>query len=367
LADGDLRGRREQIDGLRVIAMIGVLYVHYWNPHPTLEFVRVSLFMTVSGFLICLILLSAKESGRQIRVLNFYIRRLLRLMPALVLMLAVAAYFNMDGIRSSIGWHLFQMSNVYFFLTEQWKPWVVSHLWSLNVVEQFYLFCPITVIFLSRRQIFVAFAIVLAATILMRVHNEALGLTDWANIVILTYDPIAAGVLLALVKDDHNVRAVLTSTANTVLAIAIIFSPFMFGEEFGRSESYRALCNYALASLVLGAYLGYKGVPGVVLANSLTRSLSQSSYATYVFHMPIWWLVGEWAPDLYRKGPVTFLVMSSVSIMAATLSWQLAEKHLNALKAYFPVEGGRRAQEPLGSEVLPESPADAPAPESAPS
>ncbi|HEV7320765.1 MAG TPA: acyltransferase [Ensifer sp.] len=329
-------GRREQIDGLRVIAMTGVLYVHYWNEHPTLESVRVSLFFIISGFLIGTILLSAKDSGATINVINFYVRRSLRLVPALLLMLVVAALFNMDGIRESLVWHTFQMSNLYFAINESWKPWVAAHLWSLNIVEQFYLTAPLIILFLSRRRIFVAYCIIFAISVIVRANPRELGVLAWSNIV-FSFDPVAAGALLALVKDNADVKAVLTSKVNNLASIALIASPFAIGAEFGHSETYRLLSIYALSSIVLSSYNGYKGVSAYLLANPATRFLSRVSYATYVYHMALWWLIaGQW-PDLYKTGPVTFFVMSTATVVVATASWHLIEKHFDALKTSFPV------------------------------
>jgi len=82
--------KRPQIDGLRALAMIGVLYVHYWNKAPVTEYVRVTLFFVISGFLITHILMNAKARGGHILVRNFYIRRALRLFPALIVCFAAA-------------------------------------------------------------------------------------------------------------------------------------------------------------------------------------------------------------------------------------------------------------------------------------
>jgi peptidoglycan/LPS O-acetylase OafA/YrhL len=290
---GDEGGRRAQIDGLRVLAMVGVLYVHYWNDRPTLEFVRVSLFFVVSGFLISHILLSSKDSLSKISIINFYIRRSLRLLPSLFLVLLIAVLFNMDGIRSSVKWHVLQGSNLYFMNTEGWKPWIVAHLWSLNVVEQFYIFSPLIIIFFSRRAIFLVYTCVFALSIFLRVHCVDLGISPWAKIVLFVFDPLAAGAVLALVKENKDVQAVLTSRLSNVVSIAIIFSPFVVGHKFGQSESYRILSIYALSSVVLSAYVGYNGVVALVLANPVARFLSRVSYTTYIYHMAIWWLIAE--------------------------------------------------------------------------
>ena len=119
--------------------MAGVLYVHFWgNVPPGLEDLRVGLFFMLSGFLITRILLGAKTHRRRYTALAFVTRRGLRLLPPLYIALAVARLFDMDDIRRSFLWHVFQLSNVHFIVDGKWHPWVTAHLWSLNVVEQFY-------------------------------------------------------------------------------------------------------------------------------------------------------------------------------------------------------------------------------------
>jgi len=105
--------KRPQIDGLRALAMIGVLYVHFWNKAPVTEYVRVTLFFVISGFLITHILMNAKARGGHILVRNFYIRRALRLFPALIVCFAAAWALNADGFRDSAAWHFMPTSNIY--------------------------------------------------------------------------------------------------------------------------------------------------------------------------------------------------------------------------------------------------------------
>ena len=120
--------RRAQIDGLRAIAMAGVLYVHFWNDHPVTEFLRVSLFFTVSGFLITHMLWKARAEGGALLPLNFYIRRALRLFPALAVLVAFGILFDIDGFRGRAFWHLFQLSNLSFPYYQDVRPFVTGHL-----------------------------------------------------------------------------------------------------------------------------------------------------------------------------------------------------------------------------------------------
>lgn len=325
-----------QIDGLRLFAMLGVFYVHYWNHTPATEHARVSLFFVVSGFLITHMLLRARESHANLRVArNFYIRRALRLMPPLLLALAVMAWFDMDGVRQSLPWHVLQATNLRTFLYETWTPWVTAHLWSLNTLEQFYLFAPLVVLFLPRRSIFLVALAVLTFSILVRVHAQDLGIQGWIGIFV-AYDPIAGGALLALLLHVEALQAMLRSRIALAAALAFIFLPIWFGAGFGNSETYRVLLIPALVVLVASAWHGIGGPLGWLLGHKVVSWLAKISYGAYVYHFPLWWLVAERSPALYKTGPQTFFIMGALSLLAATLSWYVLEEPLARLKRHFP-------------------------------
>lgn len=330
--------RRLEIDGLRVVAMIGVLYVHFWNRNHEMEHLRVSLFFVVSGFIITLTLLRAKERSGYVNIRNFYIRRALRLFPALFIALLVAYFFDMGDISASISWHLAQLSNVHFALQREWSPWVASHLWSLNIVEQFYMICPVAVFFLTRRNLMVFFLCVMLASIALRLIVLNSGISNW-YVLLFCFDPIAAGCLLAMVKENRAVRGILTSYLNLVVSGLFILSPILFLEGFGHTITYRILTIYALVSIVLWAYIGFNGWARLLFTNGIIRFFSKISYGIYVYHFFLWWFIGENYPELYRPGMNVFFIMTALTVTVATLSWYGVERHFDHLKGLFPVTG----------------------------
>ena len=93
--------------------MVGVLYVHLYDTDPSLENSRVNLFFVVSGYLITLSLLRARNRDAAGQVLNFYARRLLRLMPPLLKgYLRLGAYIGEDAVID----HQFGMTDVFLIL-----------------------------------------------------------------------------------------------------------------------------------------------------------------------------------------------------------------------------------------------------------
>lgn len=331
--------RRPQVDGLRVIAMLGVLYVHLWNNHPLTEHVRVSLFFVVSGFLITHILERAKASGRPVHVLNFYIRRALRLFPALILMVSVAYVFNADNIRNSFWWHALQLSNIYFSINESFAPWVTAHLWSLNMLEQFYVVAPLTILLLPRAGSYLVLIGMLTISVFIRVNWSQFGISGWWPNLALSLDPIASGALAYLMSRNSEIAKVMRSRWALAISIAILVSPWYLWSGFGASESYRLMVQPALACIVVGAFHGYRGLLGSLLASGPARFLSKISYGVYIYHMMVWWLLAEMMPDLYKKGPVSFLVVSAATFIVATISWYAFEQPIARLKSRFPTTG----------------------------
>ena len=355
-AASELSGRRAQIDGLRSIAMIGVLYVHLYDKSPLTEGLRVALFFVVSGFLITHILYTAKERGGQIHVLNFYIRRALRLFPALAILVLCGVIFDIDGFRSEAIWHLLQLSNVRFAMTEAFKPWIASHLWSLNVLEQFYLIWPVVIMFLPLGRIYVATLALITALSFAFANATELGLSGWDKQLLLSGAPIAFGALAYLLQREIAIRQVICSLPAIVVSVAFLFSPLHLWDGFGTSDSYRLLMMPALAVLVVGAFNGYGGPIGWALASPVSRFVSKISYGVYMYHMLVWWAVGENFPDLYQRGALTFAVVTSLTLGIATLSWYLIEEPIARLKDRFPTSSrpeGPRPEPALADGVQP--------------
>lgn len=333
----DPLAKRLQIDGLRALAMIGVLYVHFWNKIPVTEHLRVTLFFVISGFLITHILMTAKARGGVIAIKNFYIRRALRLFPALVVCFAAAWVLNADGFRSSAAWHLLPTSNVYFALKRQWTPWVMSHLWSLNLLEQFYLTWPLVILLLSEKMIYASLLFGLAALTIVHTYADFLGIDGWWLLLLLSFDPILIGALAYLIQRHAAVQQFMISGWAITLVLLVIASPLLLGSEVGHSDIYRILTQPSLAVLVIGAYHGYRGPIGWLLQSTTAQFLSMISYGVYVYHMMVWYVMAEAFPALYVPGPVTFIVISTTTVAIATLSWYGLEAPINRFRQFYPV------------------------------
>lgn len=322
--------------------MIGVLYVHFWDNAPITEHVRVTLFLVLSGFLITHILMIGKERGGTIIVKNFYFRRALRLFPPLFITFAVAFALDADGFRTSAGWHLLPTSNIYFAINETTRPWVVGHLWSLNLLEQFYLIWPLVILFLNEKTLHLVIVLGISALTFVRANAVALGVDGWWLFFVFSADPILMGAFFYMIQRHAAICQILTGRFLIVLAVFILGSPVLIAhlegwQKFGHSESYRFFAQAAIAILVVGAFTGYSGPIGRILESAVFRFLAKISYGVYVYHLLIWYITVKIYPDLFVKGLNAFLVMTLITLCLATLSWYFFELPLGRLKRFFPI------------------------------
>lgn len=147
--------KRRDIQGLRAIAVIAVILDHllHW---PSGGFVGVDVFFVISGFLITGLLLREHDKTGTVSFKGFYLRRVRRIMPAAVTVLAVTAcvsFLLFNGARAqqtvtdaawslffSANWHFAAVGTDYFQASGPISP--LQHFWSLAVEEQFYFVWP---------------------------------------------------------------------------------------------------------------------------------------------------------------------------------------------------------------------------------
>ena len=146
---------RREIDGLRALAVLPVIFFHAGYESFSGGFVGVDVFFVISGYLITKIILSDLEHGR-FSIVGFYERRARRILPALFFVMLVCLPFawrwllpgDMKDFSQSLvavvafsSNLLFWKESGYFDVAAELKP--LLHTWSLAVEEQYYLFFPV--------------------------------------------------------------------------------------------------------------------------------------------------------------------------------------------------------------------------------
>jgi peptidoglycan/LPS O-acetylase OafA/YrhL len=176
-----------ELDGLRALAVSGVLLCHLDFPWLPGGFVGVDIFFVLSGFLITRLLTVEMAQTGKLSFRNFYLRRLRRLYPALLTTLAVTwvasflllSTHQMRDFGSSAFAAVFSLANVQFYVESGYwaalsntKP--LLHTWSLSVEEQFYLIWPLLLLLffhiLPRRGVVLAILFISAASLAIGEH-----------------------------------------------------------------------------------------------------------------------------------------------------------------------------------------------------
>lgn len=157
-AEGQPKFLLRGLDGVRALAVLLVLVYHYWPQYLPGGMIGVDIFFVISGYLITALLLREGAYRGKVDLPKFWVRRLRRLVPALVLLVLVVSSLSLlvgPDARVGLGrqvlgaatytsnWLLIWAGNDYF---NQTSPELFTNLWSLAVEEQFYLFWPIVLV-----------------------------------------------------------------------------------------------------------------------------------------------------------------------------------------------------------------------------
>jgi peptidoglycan/LPS O-acetylase OafA/YrhL len=339
-----------ELQGLRGIAVLAVVFYHC---HPRLQgtwfygaslwgWAGVNLFFVLSGFLITSILLESRARPRYFR--NFYGRRVLRIWPVYVLLLAVvyleAPWFIGPGIgqaiRSAPWWaYIFFLQNLFHLAL----PPALGPTWSLAIEEQYYFLWAPAVRLLGHPRRLWALASLLAAVIVLSPvmrHTHYCWLTPTHTLIHL--DGIAWGSLLAL--GLYTLR--FSRRAWVMLGLSGLVAGLAATATFAGGT---ALLDSALAVAFAGAMLASIAGTGAhtpvnaALARGPLAFYGRISYGLYMIHIGVFIFFGWFDLRMDRYGIAGNLAVVGfrllVSTAAATVLWYSFESQILRLKKYF--------------------------------
>jgi peptidoglycan/LPS O-acetylase OafA/YrhL len=240
-----------------------------------------------------------------------------------------------------------------------WIPsGMLGHFWSLAVEEQFYLFWPVVVLLCRRRTLILVCLAIMASSLLLRVALHDLGNSTAAYVLTpARFDSLAVGAILAmgartpggLARWRRPALVLMGLSAIGVAAMAITYRGFP-------AEAYLiGTAGYSLLAILFGG-LVLTGVTAPasalwarLLSSGTLRMFGRYSYALYVIHqpvlflLPVWWSVDSWAPYLgsWLMAYVAFAISATALCLGlALLSWHLLEDRFLRLKDRFAHDAG---------------------------
>lgn len=330
---------RAEVDGLRAIALLPVIFFHAGFDVFSGGFVGVDIFFVISGYLITSIIMSEMESGT-FSLLNFYRRRVRRLFPALALVVIVAFVFSwcillprdMKNFSQSLVSTTFFASNIlfwfeagYFDTSSELKP--LLHTWSLAVEEQYYILFPAFMILmwgaLKKYLTAVVFALLMIS----------LGLSEWS----LNHSPESAfyllysrlwellvGVLVAIFlfkNETAGIKKWIRDSLGVFGALLIGYSVFFYSE----GTSFPGIS--ALAPTLGAAFIIIFVTKGTMLYKTLASKVMVGigliSYSAYLWHQPLFSLVHYIS---FHELIVFFkLGLCAIVFIISYMSWRFVE------------------------------------------
>jgi peptidoglycan/LPS O-acetylase OafA/YrhL len=346
-------GYQPAFDGIRAIAVLVVIGFHLGLSFVLAGDLGVDVFFVLSGFLITSLLIQEHERTGGLNFGNFYTRRILRLYPALVAVVAACGLYALVQHSSSRSDTLRGVPTALLYMTDWtrglglWHSGLLEHTWSLAIEEQFYLIWPlILLIALSQRRHSYRVAAVIAGTLAAaasadRIYLWASGMpaVRYSNTLDVRVDVLMVGCALAIgvasgrLGPESTGAAVARVAAGPCLIAVLVV---MMARPFTGGISAIGLPIFAVlaAVVILGTHAGPTTVVARILGTRLLVHIGRISYGLYLWHYPII-LVLE--PHLAHRvpRPIMIVLLMTLSLAAAEASFWLWERRFLQIRRRF--------------------------------
>jgi peptidoglycan/LPS O-acetylase OafA/YrhL len=310
-------------------------------------FLGVDLFFVLSGFLITALLLVEHDDRGRISLSHFYLRRALRLLPALLMFIAAhVAYAAATGL--DLGAEFDRMLGVLFYF-ENWNfiwdfeaallnPEIsssIGHLWSLSIEEQFYIVWPMLVVLLLRVRKSAVFLAACLVSLIVAVIGWRWHIWDqakWLFIYVRTdarADSLVVGALTAVLWTDGRLGSRHLRELGMASAAALLVAVLWLEDD----DEFLYLGGYTLVA-VLAAVVIVAAVedPWMVrlLSGSGLRLIGRVSYGIYIWHLFVFAVTMRYFGDW----PAIARVALAIGVLNAIVlvSWYVVERPALRLK-----------------------------------
>ncbi|NQY15753.1 MAG: acyltransferase, partial [Henriciella sp.] len=327
---------RSEIDGLRAIAVIPVILFHAGFDLFSGGYVGVDVFFVISGYLISSILLEEMEN-QKFSLLNFYERRARRLLPALFLVLAVAAlagwillfgqqrrdfFQSLAAVPLFSSNFLFWRESGYFATEAELKP--LLHTWSLAIEEQFYVIFPLLLFGLItwfRKYLVLTIVAIALISLAFAQFTVASGPSTAFFLLHTRFWELLIGALVAIylrAQDDQPTHQWLSTIGFGLIA----FATFVFDANTPFPSLYALVPTLGTALIIV--YAGRQTAVHWLLSQRIFVGIGLISYSAYLWHQIVFAYARH--STLEEPSAALFLVLSALSLALAFLSWKYVEQ-----------------------------------------
>lgn len=320
------------LDGLRAIAVMLVLFTHANFFLGSNGFLGVDMFFVISGFLITTLLLEENNKKNKISLKAFYIRRTLRLFPALyilcLLVFAYAIFFKHGDDKISIFQEVYSsllyVNNISWYWDWGKEGLLLGHTWSLAIEEQFYLIWPWFILLALRYKFLRTLTLGLIIFILA---FKILYITGNVSELVksLIYESIYIGCLTALIRWLLNINFKIPDFVALILVGIILILgllPIKFYKEIHNLYGQTIIAIFT-SFIILIITNNPEGFTSKLLSTPSMVWIGKISYGLYLWHVPIFKIFKYHStlPPI-----ISFVLKFVLTFLFATLSWMILEK-----------------------------------------
>jgi peptidoglycan/LPS O-acetylase OafA/YrhL len=330
---------RPEIDGLRAVAVIPVILFHFSEAFLPGGYLGVDVFFVISGFLITSLIIKDHELGR-FSMVNFWMRRIRRIMPALLALLLSILLLSpflteVMHLGKQVLYTLLSVSNFYFW-SNTGNYWGTDsatspllNMWSLSVEEQFYFFYPLILVFLLKRyHRAAAILVAIGSLISLGLFLYAAPIHPTATFYALPTraGEMGAGGFLALMLFRHRSLLRMPQLLQQVfsgLGLVLIFVSF-FAVQGEGVVTWDALWAVVGSVLLIGFSSGEGNLCRKLLSLPAIVYVGKISYSLYLWHWPV---MVCYRSRLFLHSETTIILASLATfIPAAVLSYHFVEQ-----------------------------------------
>jgi peptidoglycan/LPS O-acetylase OafA/YrhL len=361
-------GYRPALDGLRALAVLGVISYHLDYRWARGGFLGVDLFFVLSGYLITSLLVDERLRTGRTDFLGFWVRRIRRLIPALLLLLVVMAVAtrlllpptDWAARQADLFWALFYAANWHQIAAEQdyFAQFQITsflrHLWSLGIEEQFYLAWPVLIALLiwgrrlqARVPILVGLGAVASAVTMWQLLASGSPLRAYYGTDARAHELLVGALLAILIRWSGRLGAPRPRLAQWLgpAALAAVLLAFALVSDTSARyyEGGSLLFSLGVAAMLWTVELHPAQPLAWVLGRAVPRWLGQVSYGLYLWHWPAIVLGPRLAQQLLGPG-ANWLLSSSTRLNALRVGLALTATVASYYLIERPIRQGRASQ-----------------------
>lgn len=340
------------IDGLRALSVLAVIAYHLNLNWAEGGLLGVGIFFVISGYLITDQIITQWERHRRLNLLDFWVRRARRLLPAMIVMLFVVAIWlliiepsRLFGLKGDFMSSLFYFNNWWLifhnvsYFESFGPPSPIGHLWSLSIEGQFYILWPIVLIIVMKiarqRGRLIAWILACAAVSALAMALIYVPGTDPSRVYYGTDTRVFAlliGAALAIAWPSQKLNDKVSEPAQRMLdivgGVGLILLLVLFNQvnEFD-DLLYRG--GFLIISLIAAVVIAVLAHPasrlGAIVGCKPLRWIGVRSYSLYIWHFPVI-ILSSPNVNTEESSILRIIIQVAVSFLLASLSYKYVEE-----------------------------------------